>query len=475
MRSLPVFLATALGLSTLTAPAGLHAQADSLPAPPTTAVPAATASPVPASPAASGDSARPAPDLAGAMQAFAAGLEAKERKEYAQFRTGIERAVELLPDPTRLLYRLAVARLLAGDAPGAVAAYRRQVDAGLFRDPRQDPELAALLPEPGFQAALERLDALKRPLMASSPAFELPERDLIEGIAHDPQSGAFFLSSVVQRKIVRRTKDGQVSDFVPSGAHGLFSALGLAVDARNRRLWVVSAGIPQTRDLKVADRRKSALLAFDLDSGAWQRTIDAPPGARGWNDLELATDGSVFVSDPAAKALLRVKPDGGILTLLAGEEHLGSPGGLALSADGKLLYVADWSNGLGVLDLEATGQSAGRWTWMRPPADSTVLGIDGLRRQGNRLIAIQNGIAPPRILSLELSADGRSLVAAKTLERNLAEWDEPTLGVLVDGALWYVANSHWPSFPGDDSAPTDVTKLSPTSVRRLALDQAPTP
>ena len=60
--------------------------------------------------------------------------------------------------------------------------------------------------------------------------------------------------------------------------------------------------------------------------------------------------------------------------------------------------------------------------------------------------------------------------AADILERNLAEWDEPTLGVVVDGALWYVANSHWPSFPGDDSAPTDVTKLSPTSVRRLALD-----
>ena len=60
--------------------------------------------------------------------------------------------------------------------------------------------------------------------------------------------------------------------------------------------------------------------------------------------------------------------------------------------------------------------------------------------------------------------------AIDVLERNLPEWDEPPLGVIADGAFWYVANSHWPSFPGDDSAPTDVTKLSPTSVRRLALD-----
>lgn len=405
------------------------------------------------------------------MQAFAAGLEAKERKDFAQYRAGIERAVELLPDPSRLLYRLAVARLLAGDAAGAVAAYRRQVDSGIYRDPRQDAELAPLLGDPAFQKALFRLDALPAPLAASAVAFELPVRDLIEGIAYDPKSGSYFFSSAAQRKILRRTKDGQVSDFVPSGAHGLLSALGIAVDAEHRRLWVISAGLPQTAGLKVSERRKSALLAFDLDTGAWQRTVDAPPGDRGWNDLEPAADGSVFVSDPAAKAILRVKPDGGILTLLAGEENLGSPGGLALSADRRLLYVADWNTGLGVLDLEATGASgAARWSWMRPPAGSTVLGIDGLRRHGNRLIAIQNGVAPPRILSLELAADGRSLTAAKTLEKNLPEWDEPTLGVVVDGALFYVANSHWPSFPGDESAPTDTTKLSPTAIRRLTLD-----
>ena len=408
------------------------------------------------------------PDLAGAMQAFTSGMEAKERKDYAQYRAGIERAVELLPDPTRLLYRLAVARLLAGDAPGAVAAYRRQVDAGVARDPRKEEELAPLLADPDFRAALERLDALPAPVVASTPAFELPLRDLIEGIAFDPKSGAYFFSSVAQRKIVRRTKDGQVADFVPSGAHGLLSALGIAVDAEHRRLWVISAGLPQAAGLKVSERKKSALLAFDLDTGAWQKTFDAPPGDRSWNDLELAADGSVLVSDPAAKAILRVKPDGGILTLLAGEEFLGSPGGLALSADGRLLYVADWTNGLGVLDLQAAGPAA--WSWMRPPAGSTVLGIDGLRRVGDRLIAIQNGVYPPRIQSFRLAADGRSLTAAKTLEKNLPEWDEPTLGVVVDGALFYVANSHWPAFPGDESAPTDTTKLAPTAIRRLPLD-----
>ncbi|MEO7972220.1 MAG: hypothetical protein ABIU84_01425, partial [Thermoanaerobaculia bacterium] len=203
MRPLPLLLAAALGLSGLALPAPVEAQK---PEAVQSGAAAGTLS---------------APDLDAAMQAFTAGMEAKERKEFAQYRAGIERAVELLPDPSRLLYRLAVARLLAGDTPGAIAAYRRQVDSGLARDPRQDPDLAALLPEPAFKEALVRLDALAAPVVASTVAFEVPVRDLIEGIAYDPKTGSFFFSSVAERKIVRRTKDGQVSDFVPTGAHGL--------------------------------------------------------------------------------------------------------------------------------------------------------------------------------------------------------------------------------------------------------------
>jgi hypothetical protein len=301
MRTRPLLLAAGVGLAAIGL---LQAQSPAAPSQALAPVPPAPpAPPLPPSP----------PDLAGALRAFAAGMDAKERKDFVQYRAGIERAVELLPDPARLLYRLAVARLLAGDTAGAIEAFRRQVDAGLFRDPRQDADLAALLPDPRFQEALARLDSLTVPIIASSPAFELPVRDLIEGIAHDPRSGAYYFSSVAQRKILRRTKDGVVSDFVPSGAYGLFSALGIAVDAEHRRLWVISSGLPQSVGLKKSERRKSALLAFDLDSGAWQRTVDAPPGVRSWNDLELAADGSVFVSDPDAKALLRVKPDGGIL------------------------------------------------------------------------------------------------------------------------------------------------------------------
>jgi outer membrane protein assembly factor BamB len=142
---------------------------------------------------------------------------------------------------------------------------------------------------------------------------------------------------------------------------------------------------------------------------------------------------------------------------------LRSPGGLALSADERTLYVADWSQGLAALDL-ATGALA----WMRPPAGTTVLGIDGLRRVGETLIAIQNGVTPHRIQRLTLAPDGRSLAASELLERAVPGWDEPTLGIVVDDALVYVANSQWPKF-GEDGATPDPATLADLVIRRLPL------
>jgi hypothetical protein len=140
-----------------------------------------------------------------------------------------------------------------------------------------------------------------------------------------------------------------------------------------------------------------------------------------------------------------------------------SPGGLALSAGGAFLYVADWTVGLAVVDVRT-----GALQWLAAPAGATTLGIDGLRRHGNSLVAIQNGVQPARVQRFDLGPDGHTLAAAETLERARADYDEPTLGALVGPELWYVANSHWPRFAEDGSLPAGTT-LDPTLVLRLPL------
>jgi hypothetical protein len=68
-------------------------------------------------------------------------------------------------------------------------------------------------------------------------------------------------------------------------------------------------------------------------------------------------------------------------------------------------------------------------------------GIDGLVLHGSDLIAVQNGFRPHRVVRLRLDIARERITAVEILERNHPEFDEPTLGVVVDGAFYYVANS----------------------------------
>jgi hypothetical protein len=82
------------------------------------------------------------------------------------------------------------------------------------------------------------------------------------------------------------------------------------------------------------------------------------------------------------------------------------------------------------------------------PVDSDpsifTLGVDGLYSVGeNRLVALQNGIAPARVVAFELDATGTRVERLELLDRHLPRAIEPTLGVLVPGGLLYVANSPW--------------------------------
>lgn len=428
------------------------------PAPPPAATTAPAAAPPPA-PAATPGPKLVAPAGTSPEQLFQQALAAQKASDWPRYRDLLEQTVNSLHDPSRLWYRLATARLLAGDRPGALAALARMVDAGVDRDPRPDPVFAPLLGDPAFEAEVARMLTLREPVARATEAFRLDRGDLIEGIAHDPVSGTVFLSSVRERRILRRGRSGEPTEFVASGELGLRAALGIAVDRERRLLWIVSSGLPQAAGLPADQLQRSSLLALHIDRGTVEKRIDAPAGAL-WNDLELAPDGVVYASDPAGRAIHRIGKDGSVTTLVQ-DQGLRSPGGLALSADGTVLYVADWTVGLAAVELRS-----GRLRWLDSPADTTTVGIDGLRRRGDTLIAIQNGVHPPRIQRFVLAPGGRSIQRAETLERARPDWDEPTLGAILGDELWYVSNSQWPKLdekgallPGAAFEPTVILSL----------------
>ncbi len=403
------------------------------------------------------------PDRAALREAVDKARTAHDARDYPAFLRWSERVAVLAPRSTRALYNLACAQALAGDAPAAVALLDRLTRMEVETTAATDPDFEAVRARPEFQAALERARVLDTRVGTGEIAFTLPEKDLItEGVAHDPQTGAFFVSSVRKRKVVRRDAKGQVSDFTRP-EDGLFAAIGLAVDAERRTLWVTSAAAPQMERYRKEDEGKSVLLEYDLDRGRLRRRFDPPGVPRAQlSDIALAPTGDLFVSDPATGRLYVLRRGAASLHVLTEEGPIGSAQGLAPSADGRTLYVADYTQGIVRVDAQS-----GAATLLPVPADAAVTGIDGLVRDGTSLIGIQNGVRPHRVVRLVLDAAGQRVTALETLERHHPAFDEPTLGTMVDGALHYVANSQYARVREDGTL--EAEKLRPPVILRLRL------
>src|SRR6185295_20344717 len=119
-------------------------------------------------------------------------------------------------------------------------------------------------------ALLKRFEENARPKGTVTIAATLSEPELlVEGVAFDARTQRIYVSSIRKRKIVMVEPNGAVRDFVPSAAHGLWGALGLALD-NHGMLWVASSAMPQVKDLAVGDRDRIGVFAFDAKDGRLQ-------------------------------------------------------------------------------------------------------------------------------------------------------------------------------------------------------------
>lgn len=373
--------------------------------------------------------------------------EAHEAKDWQAFFDATTKAYDLEPRSLTLTYNMACAEALLGHEKEAVGfllkLLERNVDLGI----EKDPDFERLRTSPAFAPVRAALVKLRTPITSSEVAFTLPEKDLLtEGIAYDPETKSFFVSSVHKRKIVKRAADGAVSDFLPPGTAGIDGVLALRVDAKRRLLWACTAAMPEMEGFDPKLEGRSALIAFDLaaETPTVKKRISLPDGKRhNINDLVIDSAGTVYFSEPIGGAVYRVRPNVDRAEIFVRPGEIQSPQGLALSADEKKLFVADYAGPIVALDLRS-----GKTSLLEPPADATFAGTDGLVFFEGRLYAIQNGIEPHRIVRVELDPTASRVKSVTVLERNNPAFAEPTLGVVVDGWLYSIANSQWSAFEG---------------------------
>jgi hypothetical protein len=277
---------------------------------------------------------------------------------------------------------------------------------------------------------------------------------LVESVVLDPTDAQIYASTVVSRNVISELSSGAQLQIEPEGVASLS---GVAIDVRAGFLWVAAGDLGMTpKDASLF----RGLLRFEKADRNKPARFAAPDGVN-LSDITVAPDGTVFASSPTGGGIYRLR-DEGIETFIE-PGTFRSPQGLAVSADGAKLYLSDYRYGLAVVDLATK-----RVSRLAAGAPMVLDGIDGLWRFENRLIGVQNGMSPMRIVSIELSADGQSATKLEVLEQAHSGWTEPLGGSIHEGALYYVATGQWDRF-GEGGVPKEGKPAIPTEVRRLPL------
>lgn len=372
---------------------------------------------------------------------------AYQAQDFAAMQDAAYKALDARPGYPGALFNLAFAKVLAGDNAGSLETLSGLVVTGVDYNVADIDEFAALKTLPNWQTYADSATALHEPAGDASVAYSHDAGDFIpEGIAID-DDGVLYLGSIRHGSIVRIGNDvEEISSAVTAGHWSVFG-MRLGPDGG---LWFASAAVPEYAGVNDDIAGRTGLFRFDLNAGEITQRALLPKhdDAMVLGDLVFTDDDTIYATESLTGALYRFSVSSSELTEVVAPGTLRSMQGLVQDASGQFLYVADYVGGL--FRVRLSDYSVERVTSVKP---QSLFGIDGLYRYGDELIAIQNGIRPNRVIAFTLSPDATSIITSRILARNLPEFDEPTLGVVVGDDFFFVANSHWNRFDREANLP----------------------
>ncbi len=321
--------------------------------------------------------------------------------------------------------------------------------------PLRDIGFEALWGDSEFQKIRKELQDEEEKTPNSPVSFRLEDPKLIpEGIAYDPKGDRFFVGSIAQHKIIMTDRQGSARDF-SSTNDKLDAVLGLAVDATHL-CGVSTNGFEES----AKKERRNAVVCYDLNSGKLTDQFPAPEAMQ-LNDVAIASDGTVYVTDSQNGTLFRKKPNEKTLTRFGETGALRGANGVAISSDG-ILYV---TLSIGVARINTT---TGAPTRLPQPDTVVTGGIDGLYWHEGDLFGIQNSTNPGRVIRIALTDKGNRIAGMKVLQTHHPDFDEPTTGAIAHGALNVIANSYVGHYQPDGTI-KDVGNLKGTAIVAVPL------
>jgi len=396
-----------------------------------------------------------------ARAAYARAVAALRETDTATARRELDRAAAAWPTQPAYVWARGLLAFRHGDTATFRDALTRYADLGLGRDLTADPATAALASTSSFRSLAARHAAQVAPLVHSTPRMALPDSTFYpEGMDVDTRNGLFYVASLRHRTIAELTPRGDyIRELFPREGTGLGAMLAVRADPKRGVLWATMAGLPRMAGYAPSDSDRNALLEISLPTGEITRRWFLPPSPAGHilGDVAVGPLGDVYTSDSMEPVLYRLEAGADSLETFR-HPLFRSLQGIAPAPDGRMVFVADYSHGL----LRFDGVT-GEVIRIADPPRVTSLGCDGIAWYDGAIIAVQNGVAPARIMRFTLDSAWARIVKAEVLDRNSTIADEPTIGTVVGDEFFYVANSQWEKY--DDEG----KRLAGTVLKRPVL------
>ncbi len=398
------------------------------------------------------------------FEAFYLSKQRLQEKDTAAYFYLAEQAYTLAPFNLEFTINYARACVVVGRQIRATNLLQSVADIGFDFSLDTDTSFAPLWKQSKFKQIVSKGRESSK-LTASNYAFSLKEKDLVpEGITYDPRQQKYYVSSMYKRKIVGINLDGTSFDFTGEAQDGLYSTLGMKVDAARNHLWVMGVlNSPRPKMMNPADHGKAAVFQYDLETKKLLKKYTLKDTLKHlFNDLVIV-NGSVYLTDSENGMIFRIDIESGAFTPFFRWEWMFYPNGITVSQDQQYLFVAHWA-GISRISLADS-----QMIMLQNKPNTTLTGIDGLYAYENKLVAVQNGAGPQsRIMLFELNKTMDAVAKSTLLESQNPLYNIPTTGVIVDDEFFFIANSQLQNFDAQGNIfPTE--KMQPTYILKLKL------
>ena len=290
--------------------------------------------------------------------------------------------------------------------------------------------------------------------------IEVPgDRAFTESITAGPD-GTLYLSSLASGGIGRVKPGASTAEaWIAPGAFGSRSTFGVFADAKSNTLWVCSNDVSSLGVAGPGSAAESHLLGFDLATGDGKINAPFPGKTNLCNDLTVASDGTVYVTNSLSPQILQLKPGRTALEVWLEDQQFQPPSGAGLDGidiggDGNI-YVNTFNGGK-FFRVEVKGGMPGAVTKLETSRPLKL--PDGLRQlSGDSFLMAEGSGSLDRV-----TVDGNKVIV-ETLKGGLKE---PTSVAKVGGRAWVAEGQLSHLFGAKDNGPPQLPfEIVPVAIR----------